>query len=461
MRRKGRIYDFGHFRLDTAEQVLLCEGQPVQLTLKALGVLLVLVDNAGHLVEKQYLMQTVWFDSMVEEANLPQTICMLRKALGEGHQPREYIQTVARRGYRFIAQVKVVDESDEAKGEIPQRFDQIPERNEVLKSSSNELTDPDRIAQRQTDHEEARHLYLRGRYYWSKYTVDGLNRAADYFRQALELDPRFASPYAGLADCYYRLANVDLPPQEALPKAKAAALEAIKNDEKLPEAHALLGLIRTFYDRDWLAAKNEFERALELQPDSALPYKRYGWALGMSGHLEGAIAQISKAITLQPRSADLHVGLGIIFHLARHHAESIAQAQLALDIEPEYFPAYTLLGIGHLQQWVVNIALEELQMAAALAAVPWTLGYLGYGYAVAGKCRRALDILDELHRRTERGYVSPYSLALIYTGLGQKEKALRFLAEVYEERSETLGFVKNSPEFDGLRSEKEFRALMQ
>lgn len=91
-------------------------------------------------------------------------------------------------------------------------------------------------------------MYLRGRYYWSKYTVNSLNRAVDYFRQAIKLDPRYADPHAGLADCYYRLANVHLSPQEALPKAKAAAIAAINNDDRIPEAHTLLGLVKTFHD---------------------------------------------------------------------------------------------------------------------------------------------------------------------------------------------------------------------
>jgi serine/threonine-protein kinase len=378
---------------------------------------------------------------------------MLRKALGEGAR-REYIETVPRRGYRFIAHVRILDRT------AAKPFETL-DRSEVLQSNSKELLNAKGIAPRQTDHDEARHLYVRGRYYCSKYTVNGLNRAVDYFRQAIKLEPRYASPYVGLAECYYRLANVHLSPYEALPKAKAAAIEAIKNDEGLPEAHTLLGLVRTFYDKDWLAAEKEFERALELNADSAPTYKRYGWALGMSGHLDAAIVQMGKAVTLQPHSVDLLVGLGIILHLARREAEAIAQAQLALDLEPEFFPAHVLSGIGHLQQSEIDIATQELEMGSALGDVPWSLGYLGYGYAVGGRQKQAREILDELNRRTEAGYVSPYALALIYTGLGQKEAAMRSLVEVYAERSEMFGFVKNSPEFDSLRSEKEFIALMK
>ncbi len=128
---------------------------------------------------------------------------------------------------------------------------------------------------------------------------------------------------------------------------------------------------------NWFGAKEEFESALELKPDSSLTHKRYGWALGMSGHLNEAIAQIGKAVTLQPHSADIRVGLGIMLHLARREAEAIAQAELALDLEPEFFPAHVLSGIVHLQRSQIDIAMEEFEMGATLADVPWSLGYLG------------------------------------------------------------------------------------
>ena len=248
-------------------------------------------------------------------------------------------------------------------------------------------------------------------------------------------------------------------------KAKAAVLKALSMnalhiDDTLAEAHALLGLIRMFYDRDWPAAESEFKRAVALAPASALVHKRYGWALGMLARFDEAISEIEQALDLEPRSADPRTGLGIILHLARRYDAAIAQAQMALDAEPEFFPAHVLLGISHLQQGRVAVAVKELEKAASLADIPWTLGYLGYAYGVSGRRRQALKVLGQLKQQSERAYGSPYAFALVHNGLGHKEEALQFLEKTFEDRNEMPGFVKTSPEFDNLRSDKRFGALL-
>jgi tetratricopeptide (TPR) repeat protein len=288
-----------------------------------------------------------------------------------------------------------------------------------------------------------------------------LHKGIDYFNQAIKMDPDYALAYTGLADCYYRLSNIHVPPSSAIPKAKAAVMKAVKRDPALAESHALLGLIRTFYDQNWRVAENEFKTALELAPHSALSYKRYGWALGMLGRFDEAIVQINRAVDLELRSSDVRVGLGIVLHLARQYDAAIVQAQLALDLEPEFFPAHVLLGIAHIQQNRLAEAVAELQTSVALSVVPWTLGYLGYAYGVSGREQQALKVLTELEKRSKRAYVSPYAMALVHTGLGHKEEALHSLARTFEDRNEMLGFVKTSPELDPLRSEERFDALLQ
>ena len=231
----GRVYDFGRFRLDTCERVLFCADEPVHLTLKAFAVLRVLVENAGHVVEKEALIRQVWHDAFVEDDNLTQAVCDLRRVLGESRDRHEYIRTVHRRGYRFIAAVSVENEESQTR---------------KLKSMLRRPSD---------DGGEVHHLYMRGRHYWKKYTVDGLNKAIDYFRRAIRIDPDYCLAYTGLADCYYRLANINLPPAKVMSKAKAAVIKALRMDDTIAESHALLGLIRVFYDRDWPAAEGEFK----------------------------------------------------------------------------------------------------------------------------------------------------------------------------------------------------------
>ena len=451
MRAKGPVYEFGHFRLDAAEQVLSCAGKLVRLSPKALSVLCLLVENRGHVIERDELMRTVWPDAVVEEANLSQTIFVLRKILGDtrDHHNHEFIETVARRGYRFIGAVKVHDETSDSEF-IAAESDRAHERGIQ-----------DARAAWHTESTEARHLYLRGRYYWSKYTVDGLNKGIAYFHQAIKIDPDHAHALVGLADCYYRLSNIHLPPKKAMLKAKAAVTKAVKIDDSLAEAHALLGLIRTFYDRDWAAAETEFKRAIKLAPGSALTHKRYGWTMGMLGRFTESFTEMSQALDLDTRSPDLHAGLGVVLHLARRYEAAIAEAHLAIDIGPEFFPAYVVLGIAHLQQKRLTKAVAELQQAASLADVPWTLGYLGYAYGVSGKRRQALTVLADLEQRSGRVYVSPYALALIHAGLDHKEQALRLLDRTCEDRNEMLGFVKLSPELDGLRSDQRFAEMLK
>jgi DNA-binding winged helix-turn-helix (wHTH) protein/Flp pilus assembly protein TadD len=473
---KRPFYEFGHFRLDPAERVLYCEDKPVHLTLKAFAVMHVLIESAGRVVEKDELMRRVWPDAFVEDANLTQTIALSRRALCESHNCHEYIETVHRRGYRFIAEVnlreRVAAENVLADGDI-----RVADGTRVVgrstptsarkeKQTFGALILPDacgfeKFENRYTDSAEANHLYVRGRRYWGKYTVEGLIKGIDHFRAATKIEPNFALAFSGLAACYYRLSNIYLHPKEAMPKAKSAAMNALGLDKTLGETHALLGLIRTFYDRDWPAAETEFKRSIELEADCAMVHNRYGWALGMLGHFDAAIAELKKALRLAPSSSELHVGLGIILHLARLDDLAIAEAQLALDIEPDFYAAHTLLGMAYAQQRRLGEAVAELREAASFAHVSWTLGYLGYAYGISGQRQQAFDLLFELAQRSKQSYVSPYSLALIHAGLGDKERAVLCLKAAYEDRNEMFGFVKTSPEFDGLRSQARFIVLMR
>lgn len=455
------VYYFRHFRLDEDEQVLLCAGKPVALTLKAFAVLLVLVENAGHLVLKDELLRRVWPDAIVEEGNLTQAISALRKALGESHQTHKnhkYIETVVRRGYRFIASVTRDNESRDAETKIRSLEYRLESDNAPEGSTQNPI-DIDYLAKGCPENGPAHPLYLLGRYYWNKRTVEGLNQSVDYFLRDRKVNHNYAPPYRGPADIYYGRSGLYLLPENALPKAIAALPNPVQTHDALAGAHALLGLIRTFYDHDWPLAENDFKRAIELAPGSAPAHKHYGLALGMLGRFDEAIAQLSRALSSAPRSSEMHVGLGIVLFLARRFDSAIAEAQIALNLKPKFYPAQVLLGIAYLQQSRIADAVTELPQGSLLATVAVTAGYPGT-YDVSGKRRQALRILTELEKSAGRSYVSPYALALVQAGLDHREEALRLLHRTCEDPTEMLGFIKLAAEFNGLRSDQAFSALL-
>jgi DNA-binding winged helix-turn-helix (wHTH) protein len=442
MREAKSIYLFGDFRLDTAEGFLFRGGKHVHLTLKEFAVLRVLVENAGHLVEKDDLLKMCWPDTAVEEANIAENVSVIRRALGETGKRQEYIETVYRRGYRFRANVSVEDQC--YRNEEASLF--------AVASFQTNILDPnqtcvlkDLLRQDKAEPDHAHHCCMRGHYYLQKYTAAGLNRSIAYFHHAIESDPDCALAYTGLANCYYRLANLSLDPETAIPHARAAVRKALSLDGKLAEAHALLALISVFFDHDWPAAKHEFTKAMELAPSSATPYKFYGWALGMSQCFDEAVAHMYRALELEPLSSNIRTGLGIVQYLARRYEAAISEAQLALDLEPDFFPAYVVLAAAHLQQNRIIEAIKELD--------------LGHAYGISGNHGQAMEILATLEQQAAGSYVSPYSLALIHVSLGKNEDALRYLELTSNSRNEMRGFV-GSPQFDRLRSAERFMTLL-
>jgi DNA-binding winged helix-turn-helix (wHTH) protein/Flp pilus assembly protein TadD len=466
------LYEFGSFQLDSAERVLFRDGKPVHLSLKAFSVLLMLVENAGHVVQKDDFMRQVWSDAFVEDSNLTQSIALSRRALGETNDSCSLIETVHRRGYRFIGSVtalsrvvvkkSVIHRDTLFRSDVRDSLGSRPKRakHPAAGVTLRETQAAQEVEKRHTSNDETHHSYVRGRYYWSKYTVEGLMKGIDHFHNAIKMDSKYALAYVGLADCYYRLSNIHLNPAEAMPKAKMALMKALLIDDGLAEAHSLMGLITVFYEWNWPAGKIEFERAIELAPECALVHKRYGWALGLKGQFDGAVAEMERAVILAPSSSDLRVGLGIVLHLARLYDRAIIEAQQALDMNPEFYAAHALLGMAYTQQQRLAEAILELQQAASLADIPWTLGYLGYAYGVSGERQQAVDLLSELTERSKEAYVPPYNFALICAGVGDKEQALPWVQRTCEDRNELLGFVRVSPEFDELRSDRRFATLL-
>jgi len=318
-----------------------------------------------------------------------------------------------------------------------------------------------RLTKRYTDNAEAYKLYLKGRYYWNKYTPEEMKQGMKFFWQAIDLDPTYALAYAGLADCYYRLSNLFLPPQEAMPKARAAAIKALEIDEGLAEAHASLGLVKLYYDWDFVEAGNEFRRAIELKPGSALSHQRYGLYLDNMGRSKESEREYRHALELDPLSPHIATSLSGCFYFGRDFERAIDESLKALALDSRFLPTRLIRGMAYEQLGKLPEAIAEFEQARAIADVPSVLGYLAHGLAKAGKRKEALKVLGELEAHKDASYLSPYLIALVQIELGDNDLVFELLEKAYQERNEWLGWLKTDPRLDRVRSDPRFQSLLR
>jgi len=321
--------------------------------------------------------------------------------------------------------------------------------------------DQKRLARRYPENTEAYRLYLRGRYYFDQRTGDGIRRSIESFQEAITKDPNYALAYAGLASAYVPSDTV-LPPKANVAKAKAAAMKALESDDSLAEAHTALGRVLQHGDWDWQGAEREFKRAIELNPNYAEAHHMYSHYLTPMGRIEESVAEAKRALELDPLDVLLNVHLAWAYLHARRYDEAIEQSLKAISMDPNLEFAYTSLGRAYLGKKLYGEALGAFQKTITLsggtAIGPDT--YIGYMDAVTGKRGEALKKLDSLQGRYERGAASAFDLAIIYTGLNEKDQAFEWLEKAYEERSGGLLLLKADLMFDGLRSDPRFRDLL-
>lgn len=304
--------------------------------------------------------------------------------------------------------------------------------------------------------------YLQGRYYASKRTGEDLTRSLTYFQQAIKLDPTYAPAYAGLADTYTLLSDYGTAPAtEVLPKAEEAAKKALQLDDKLAEAHASLGLSRYDY-LQWPGVEAEYQRAIELNPGYATAHHWYALALAETGREEEAIAEIKLAQELDPRSLIINSNVAWCFYLGRRYDDAIAQARKTLELDPAFAAAHGYLGQAYLEKGMYDEAIRELRKAISLSG--GEISYkaeLGNAYAVAGRKNEAYPLLQELLQLSRHQYVSPYSLALVYAGLDDRDQALEWLNKALEQRNVHLMSIRLHPRFARLRSDPLFKDLVR
>jgi serine/threonine-protein kinase len=432
----AQVYRFGPFTLDAMRRRLVRDGEPVLVPPKALDVLQILLENRGRTVDKDDLISRVWPDTVVEDANLTQSVFMLRRVLGDEPAESRYIATVARRGYRFVGSASETD------------GDPLLE---------------ERRRRHQTGNVAAYHAYVKGRHYWSKRDADGVRAAIQFFRQAIDLDPTYALAYVGLAECFVlRWVHGWTISTDAVITAKAAAARAVEIDENVAEAHATLGVLRMMWERDWRSADQSFCRAIQLAPDYPTTRNWYANYLAALGRLDDAVVEARQATVFDPLNVTWQMGVGHMLLLARRYAQAAEQELKVLEIDSQFWLAHWVLGMTWEQLGDLARAVAALQCADDFSdGNPLARGMLGRTLALCGRTDDARQILMDLSARNANESAPADTVGIVHIGLGEIDRAFDWFERAASDGSYLLSFLNISPIFDSIRSHGRFKQLQR
>ena len=339
---------------------------------------------------------------------------------------------VVHRGGDLIVKAELVDVVNESQlwGEhFNRRFSDIFEVQAVI---SQEISDKLRLKltgrekkklfRRYTDNVEAYEAYLKGRYYWNKRIGGALTKAIEYFSQALDRDPNYALAYTGLADSYgFADLYGTFPSKEAMPKARAAATKAIGIDDTLAEAHTSLGFVELFFEWNWIAAEKEFRRAIELDPRYPVAREWYSICLLVQNRIEESLAEMKRALLLDPLSLLIHARLGLLFYFSRDYDGAIKQYERLFELDPNFLIGRAWLALSYAQKNMEQEATAELQALDLSGAYTWPLASLGCIYGMRGQKQEAEQVIHRLKGISARRSVCSYDIALVYSGVGDKD----------------------------------------
>ena len=569
------IIRFGVFEADLRVGELRKGGARIRVQEQPFQILVMLLQRPAEVVSREELRQKLWpGDTFVDfEHGVNSAVARLRDLLGDSADSPRYIETLPRRGYRFIAPVDGRDPqlgretepgiaslavlpfenvsadpeteyvADGITESLINRLAQLPELRVMARSTvfrfKTQMADPiaigrelkvgailtgrvleragvlmisaeladvhtgwqlwgeqynrkptdiltvqeeiareiseklrlpltgqeqKKLAKQPTDDSEAYHIYLRGRFWWNKRTREGLEKGIEYFKKAITQDPNFALAYAGLSDSYHLLAGTafaSMPPRQAAPLAKAAAMKALEIDDTLAQAHASMASVFS-YEWDWHAAGKEYRRSIELNPSYATVRQWYAFYLAAMGRLEEAIQEGIKAKELDPLSIIINRDLGLLFAYARQPEKAIEQCEKALELDPDFALAHQAIGRAYLQTGIPQEGLRHIAKAAELAPNnPAMRAALAHGYGVAGQTEKAREILNALLEQAHHVYIPATSIAVVYTGLGELDRALEWLEKACGDRDDGLLLLNVHPIYDSLRASPRFENILR
>jgi tetratricopeptide (TPR) repeat protein len=309
---------------------------------------------------------------------------------------------------------------------------------------------------------EAYEAYLRGRYHWNRRSEEGIRKGIEYFEEAIRLDPLYAQAHAGLAQAYDTLGSYSfITPEEAYTKARVAALHALEIDDNLSEAHVAMGGVLQNHLWDWAGSEEHFRRALAADPGNAGAYHWYSDLLSALGRSDEAVAAMRRAHEIDPLSLTVNMSLGACFFYARRYDDAVEQQRRTLDLDPNFAPAHRMMGGALEQLGRLDDAMTEYRTAAALSKDLSANALLAHTLARAGRPDEARRIHAQLRADSEGRYLSPYSEAAIYVGLGETDAAFERLEEAFAIRDRGMVWIKVAPRLDPLRGDPRFDALLR
>jgi DNA-binding winged helix-turn-helix (wHTH) protein/Flp pilus assembly protein TadD len=456
-------YEFGSFRLDVERLLLLHRNEPVPLGPKVVETLLALIEHPGEVLPKNELIERIWPEGYVEEANLAQNIYVLRKTL-RSLASLDAIETVPRRGYRFAVGVR---RSEKPAALPPARSGQrrwigatAAGAFVVICAVLFTLAAAHRSTSAGLSSEGAR-VYEIGRYYWNLRTRVGVDRSLDYFAQVIRTDPRDARGYAALADANAIMGDYKYggqKPQVYFSRARSYARIALSLDPNSSEAHAALGLIN-MDAHDLGSAIDELQRAIALDPANGPAHEWYGVALIQQGNLRSAFAQLQIAGGIDPLSVSTSAWLGNAAYLDRHFSEAIAYSRQALDLSPQRTDVLTTIGEAYEAEGNFSRAIDSYQQYATSckSCRAEASALLAHAYANQHRVQEARTQLAfaMLHAQD----VEPADLVAAAAAIGDRTIALELLRRMRGHMS--LISIENDPRFDMLRGDAGFRQLTQ
>lgn len=319
-----------------------------------------------------------------------------------------------------------------------------------------------RLEKRGTNKPEAYEAYLRGRYFWSRFTDDGIVKSVEAFHRAIELDPDYALPYVGIAD-FYNWAAIfgQIPSKEAFPQAQAAARRALDIDNSLGEAYAVLAFSTLLYEWNWTAAEQLVKRALEFSPNHSFAHECYSNHLVSQGRFEEGIAEIKRAEELDPVAPKSILMSAWTMYLTRHFRESVAKARKGGDMQDNFPQGMLHLGNALTQVGRTDEAILKLQESSRL----WDSGLpkymLCFALAANGQKEEAQRVLDGLLKAAETGYMKPYFIAMCHVALGDHDTAFEWFERSFEEQSEWLIWFGTEPKLDPIRKDPRYLDLLK